>query len=150
MEKPMKKVQIIAASFLMFAVLSPALEAHEKRDVSGKYNVVVGFVNEPAFNGEMNGVDLRVTKDGVPVEGLEKTLQAEISREGSKKTLVVALRKRYKQPGVYAGYFLPTQPGAYTFHITGTIDGQPFDETFASGSGFHDVEDSKPLRFPQR
>ena len=46
---------------LVFAVLgtSTAL-AHEGRDV-GDYNFVVGFINEPAVEGMLNGVSLRVT-----------------------------------------------------------------------------------------
>jgi plastocyanin len=46
---------------VLFAVLgtSTAL-AHEGRDV-GDYNFVVGFINEPAVEGMLNGVSLRVT-----------------------------------------------------------------------------------------
>jgi hypothetical protein len=46
---------------VLFAVVgtSTAL-AHEGRDV-GDYNFVVGFINEPAVEGMLNGVSLRVT-----------------------------------------------------------------------------------------
>lgn len=46
---------------VLFAVLgtSTAL-AHEGRDV-GDYNFVVGFINEPAVEGMLNGVSIRVT-----------------------------------------------------------------------------------------
>ena len=36
--------------------------AHERRTV-GKYQFVVGWLNEPAFSGQMNSIDLRVTDD---------------------------------------------------------------------------------------
>jgi plastocyanin len=46
---------------VLFAVLGTATAlAHEGRDV-GDYNFVVGFINEPAVEGMLNGVSLRVT-----------------------------------------------------------------------------------------
>jgi plastocyanin len=46
---------------VLFAVLGTGtVLAHEGRDV-GDYNFVVGFVNEPAVEGMLNGVSLRVT-----------------------------------------------------------------------------------------
>ncbi|MBP38985.1 MAG: hypothetical protein QF676_03990 [Dehalococcoidia bacterium] len=46
---------------VLFAVLGTRTAlAHEGRDV-GDYNFVVGFINEPAVEGMLNGVSLRVT-----------------------------------------------------------------------------------------
>ena len=46
---------------VLFAVLGTATAlAHEGRDV-GDYNFVIGFINEPAVEGMLNGVSLRVT-----------------------------------------------------------------------------------------
>jgi len=46
---------------VLFAVLGTStVLAHEGRDV-GDYNFVVGFINEPAVEGMLNGVSLRVT-----------------------------------------------------------------------------------------
>lgn len=46
---------------VLFAVLGTGtVLAHEGRDVGG-YNFVVGFINEPAVEGMLNGVSLRVT-----------------------------------------------------------------------------------------
>mgnify|MGYP001198900173 FL=1 len=46
---------------VLFAVLgTTTVLAHEGRDV-GDYNFVVGFINEPAVEGMLNGVSLRVT-----------------------------------------------------------------------------------------
>jgi len=46
---------------VLFAVLgTTTVLAHEGRDV-GDYNLVVGFINEPAVEGMLNGVSLRVT-----------------------------------------------------------------------------------------
>lgn len=142
----MKKI-IFVMLLGLFTV--PLAHAHEKRAV-GEHQFVVGFVNEPAFSGEMNGVDLRVSgKDGSPVEGLEQTLKAEIGYGEGNEVMELHFRKRYKQPGVYAAYFLPVRPGTYRFRVYGEISGNSVDETFVSGSGFHDVENSKNFAFPQ-
>jgi hypothetical protein len=41
----------------------------------------VGFLNEPAFAGQLNGIDLRASipsENDKPVEGLEQTVKAEV------------------------------------------------------------------------
>lgn len=134
--------------FPLFFAASSA-QAHEHRDVGGKYEWVVGFMNEPAFSGQMNGVDLRITRDGRPVEGAEKTLRAAVRKKDQDGRIELPLRTRYKQPGVYAGDFLPSEAGGYEFEIFGTLEGAAVHEVFKSGNGFGDVQDSEPLRFPK-
>lgn len=124
--------------------------AHERREV-GKYTFVVGFLNEPVFADMLNGIDLTITNTETkqPVEGVEKTLQAEVTAAG--KTMPVRLRARFNQPGKYVGDFIPTQPGQYRFHFFGTVEGQAVDERFESGPGrFDDVESSSALQFPEK
>src|SRR5262249_15821815 len=54
-------------------------------------------------------------------------------------------------PGAYNAEFVPTRPGPYSFHFTGTIEGKPVNETFESGPGrFNDVEAVGPLQFPDK
>lgn len=134
---------------LMLMFVTGAL-AHERRTV-GKYQLVVGFLNEPAYAGYTNGIDFRVTntETNKPVEGVEKTVKSEVIVGG--KTLPLPLATRFGQPGAYAGYFVPTKPGAYIFHFTGDIEGTKLDEKFESGPGrFNDVEDTTPLQFPEK
>lgn len=127
-------------------LLAVPVQAHEHREVGGKYTFVVGFVNEPAFVGQMNGVDLRVTdKKDKPVEGLEGVMDVVVTKDG--KGVALGLRPRYKDPGRYAAYFLPTAPGTYTFTFEGAIHGVQVKETFESGNDkFHGVE--QPVAFP--
>ncbi|MGH2547831.1 MAG: hypothetical protein ACRDHN_00450 [Thermomicrobiales bacterium] len=152
-------VGTIAAAVLVFSPI--ATSAHEHRTV-GDYEVVVGFLNEPAVSGELNGLDFRVsqpsatpatpTADGTeaastPVEGLETTLQAEVIYGDQKMPLT--LEGVYKTPGSYAAYFIPTAAGDYSFHIWGTINGTDFDETFTAGPDtFSTVIDRTTLEFP--
>ena len=144
---------------LLAALLVPGnASAHERRALAnGKYEVVVGFLNEPAYNGQLNGLDFRVadktqkTPDGKdkPVEGLEQTLKAQVLAQG--KTMDLTLRARFGQPGNYAAYFEPTVAGQYIFRVYGQIEGQNIDERFESGPGrFNDVESLAPLQFPEK
>jgi len=51
----------VLASILVLGSTQHA-SAHERRTVlNGRYQFVVGFLNEPAVSGEVNSVDLRVS-----------------------------------------------------------------------------------------
>jgi hypothetical protein len=55
----------------------------------------------------------------------------------------------FGEPGDYHADFVPSQPGEYTFHFTGTIDGEEIDEEMSSGPDtFATVEDAAALSFP--
>jgi hypothetical protein len=145
MEKMMRNVYLTVACLLS---LCGAVFGHEKRLV-GDSEWVVGFLNEPTFSGQMNAVDLRVNRDGKPVTGLEKSLKAEVFFEEEPRSFPLAFKTRYNQPGAYAGYFLPSKPGHYSFVITGDAEGKPVEERFSSAEGkFSEVRDSEALRFP--
>src|SRR5256714_7989297 len=76
----MSVVTIVVASLLL---TSGTAYAHERRTV-GPYQFVVGWLNEPAYVGQLNSLDLRITdtRNTQPVSGLEKTLAADVSAGG--------------------------------------------------------------------
>jgi hypothetical protein len=120
--------------------------AHEQRDV-GEYTFTVGFLEEPVFTGQKSGLDLRVARGDEPVEGLEETLQAEVSFSGQGRDLEIS--PVFGEPGAYRSVFFPTAAGPYSFHITGDIEGTAIDETFSSGPDtFGEVEDVAGGQFP--
>lgn len=141
---------LLAAIVLL--VMPASASAHERRDVgAGKYQVVVGFVTEPAILGEPNGVDFRVTnkETSKPVEGVEKTLKVSIQHGGG-PAKEMPLRARFGQPGAYTVDLIPTRAGAYVFTFVGDIEGASISERFESGPGrFNDVEDAARLQFPE-
>ena len=52
-------------------------------------------------------------------------------------------------PGSYTTDLIPTQPGDYSFHLTGTIGDATIDETFDSSKGeFSTVEPITDIQFP--
>jgi hypothetical protein len=128
--------------------------AHEQRDVADEYSFVVGFLAEPAYAGEQNGLDLRISTldptggvNSEPVEGADETLTATVSFGDLSMPLEIS--PVYNTPGSYRAIFFPTTPGDYTFHITGTIGDTQIDETFTSADGeFGAVQDPTPLMFP--
>jgi hypothetical protein len=93
---------------------------------------VIGFHNEPAYQGEPNGLDLFVTNKatGEKVNELADTLKAEIIFGGSKKELEI--RAQWGEDGAYTADLLPTVAGDYTWHIWGDIKGMPIDVSMTS------------------
>lgn len=139
-----------AVALLVSGISVGVALAHEQRTV-GNYQFVVGFLNEPAYVGMPNGLDLRITNQGTakPVEGLEKTLQAELIFGA--KTMPLIVRARFGQPGAYTADLVPTRPGSYIFHVFGAIEGQTVDERFESGPGrYNDPQDMAALQFPDK
>jgi hypothetical protein len=125
--------------------------AHERRTV-GPYQFVVGWLNEPAYLGQLNSLDLRVTdtRNTQPVAGLEKTVTADVAAGGlAPYTLTVSAR--FGTAGAYNGWLMPTAAGTYTFHIKGKIDTLDVDEKFTSGPGtFGDIEDTTAVQYPAK
>jgi hypothetical protein len=128
--------------------------AHERREV-GAYQLVVGFLTEPAFEGLKNGVDLRVLdrETQQPMEGLERTLQVELTYVPSGAAKVLRLRTIYREPGHYTADLIPTVPGHYRFRFFGSLAETAINETFdsrAGGGQFDDVDAAADLQFPER
>jgi hypothetical protein len=126
--------------------------AHGKTTV-GDYELTIGFHNEPTIVDEPNSLDLFVknTKTGEMVNGLEKTLHAEIIFGSARKQL--DLEPQEDLDGAYGADVLPTRVGDYTWHIFGDINGTAVDvsmtsspDTFGSGQAKSDLSfpDAEP------
>ena len=142
----------IAVVVASFGILSTRAAAHETRMV-GPYTFVVGWVSEPAVAGQSNGLDLTVTETagGKVVEGLEKTLTAQVITGGGAKTRTLELAPDGDQPGHYTSGFVPTRVGDYTFHLSGMAGTTKIEEKFESGPNrFDAVTDIVGLEFPDQ
>ena len=141
---------MVALIGAFMSVTAPAAFAHEHRHVDG-LELTVGWGAEPTFAGFPNTVQVAVAQpDGTAVEG--GTLEAEVlfgpqgSNQGSQP---IDLVPSDETPGQYGGIIIPTRPGTYTFHITGTVGGAAIDEVFTSGEQtFDDVADPQGAQFP--
>lgn len=154
---------VIGFAFVSALWLSTgAALAHETRDVDGgKYQLRVGFISEPAYQGLTNGLELTVctgqctTKpdsNGVlsnGVTGAFDTLKAEVIFGPS--TMPLTLVAVPYQPGKYDAMFVPTRTGNYTFHISGTLNSDKIDERFTSSPDTFDaVQALTVVQFPDK
>jgi hypothetical protein len=151
MHRTFRLLASVGLALLLSATFALTGSAHEHRTVADDtYELTIGFLDEPAYVNLKNGLSLRVvTVDGEkPVEGLSDTLEAEVIY--GDQSMKLELEPVFNDPGHYRAIFFPTATGAYTFHITGEIEGNEIDETFESGpETFSEVEPIEPLQFPK-
>jgi hypothetical protein len=145
-------IRLVAVALLCVTTLVPftasVASAHGHEQV-GDYELVIGFRNEPAYQGEPNGLDLRVTnqKTGEPVTGLEDTLKAELIYADAK--VEFALEPSWGEEGAYTADVIPTKAGAYTWRIFGTIETTPVDLSMTAGpEAFSEVQAKDTVSFP--
>jgi hypothetical protein len=122
----------------------------------GTYSVAMGWLHEPTYAGELNAVQV-IVKDakGSAVTDLnDGDLKVQVSQAG-KSTNVLPLNGTFDPdtglgtPGEYLASIMPTVPGDYTFHLTGSIHGTAVDETATSSdSTFNTVKDASAIEFP--
>ncbi len=147
---------------------SMASQAHEMRQPNGEHLFMlhVGFKNEPAFSGAINGIDLNVAfyddaknpDHTVPVNMRDVKVDAvslstaellflnqdAVNAKVTRRTALNAsmLSQVYGTAGEYVLYFRPSKAGAYGFHLVGTLTHngvtRNFDETFVCGNGSQD------------
>jgi hypothetical protein len=152
MSRLLATVAAVAVVVSSFAFNTNVALGHERRAV-GSYTFVVGWLNEPAYVNLLNSLDLTVTETsgGKAVEGLDKTLKADLTFGGTTTPQPLTLAARFGLPGKYSGYVIPSKVGDYTFHITGTVGTMNIDEKFESGPGrFGSIESTDPLQYPQK
>ena len=145
-----------AAALLAIGLLVsfPAIAfAHEEVEV-GPIGMAVGFGTEPdTYAGLPNSVQLLLSRNGEPVLDLGDSLKVTIQfgdQTSDPMTFEPAFEVgEFGTPGDYRAYFVPSQPGDYTFHITGTYRGTDIDESFTSGpKTFSSVQDLSSATFP--
>ena len=143
----------IVASALALSVVLPA-SAHEVRTV-GAYQFTVGWLHEPAYADEQNAVQF-LLKDskGNPVTDLGDTLKVEVIYQ-TQKMPALSLNPTFDpdtglgMPGEYLASIIPTRPGNYTFHFTGSVKGQSVDQSFTSSpTTFDEVKEPTAVEFP--
>jgi hypothetical protein len=144
--RPFALALLLAALAIPFGTSVALAHGHTK---VGDYELVIGFHNEPAYQGEPNGLDLFVTntKTGEKVNGLADTLKAEIIFGSQKKELKIY--PQWGRDGAYTADVLPTEAGDYTWRIFGDIKGTPVDVSMTSSPDtFSPVEAKSTVSFP--
>lgn len=155
--------QALLALALLLTTL-PVAVAHEHVQVGdGRYELTVGWVNEPSYVGLPNGLDLKVARLGEAADGhgddhgddhahaeagvVENAhLNLTVTYEyGGKTFQPLDFRPAFGRPGWYTADITPTRPGIYTVHIAGTIEGVPVDVRVEPA----EIEDLEASSFPE-
>jgi hypothetical protein len=152
MSRVIRLVAVAATAALV--ALAPATAALAHTDVDqGPISFAVGFGTEPAYSGQPNSAQLLISKSDKPVVDVASgDLSVEVGF--GDQTTKVSVEPDFEvgefgSPGDYRAWFIPSQPGTYTFHVTGTADGRSIDFTVKSGpKTFGDVIDPSEATFP--
>jgi hypothetical protein len=141
----MKKVvlPIVVLSLLITSFTSlPSASAHNECE-RGDIRVVGGWVSEPPLVGQLNGIELEITRISSDQAIANALAQLEVTVK--KGTLTKALEfLPTEEPGTYDAEILPTQTGQYAVVMTGTVAGQAYDCQVE----IEDVEDTRQIEFP--
>ncbi len=144
-------LMLITAS-LAFA---PSAAAHAHISV-GDYELTIGWVNEPTYVGVPNGIEVLIEDaDAQPVTDLAPGALMVVVSTAEAETPPLPLEPGFSieggfgTPGSYEAELMPTTPGDYTFHFTGSIGDQPVDVELTSGEDtFSTVQSSSEIEFP--
>lgn len=145
------RVRTILITLAALLLVALSVSAHEGRE-AGDYELYFGWRSEPAIAGVMNGPEIYVSvhggaEDAAFPEDIAVDLRAEV-RFGD-QTTIVTFRPAWGETGHYIAELIPTLPGDYVFHVTGTIGDTAVDETWDSADGgFSTVEPASDIVFP--
>jgi len=147
----------IAVLAIGLASLATPVAAHILKRV-GPYSVAIGWVHEPSYVGQLNAVQV-VIKDarGNPVSDLSADALKVVVSTAGQQSDPMSLAPSFDEdtglgvPGDYEAPMIPTAPGDYTFHVTGSIHATKIDETATSSdTTFASVVDPSAVQFPSK
>jgi hypothetical protein len=145
---------VVGALMTSMTLASPAA-AHSHIEV-GDYHITVGWINEPTFAGQPNGIEIFIDDhDEKPVVDLGADALKLVVSTGGKDSATLALTPAFSveegfgTPGTYTADVTPTVPGEYTLHITGSIHTETVDVSVTSGEEtFSSVASASDIEFP--
>jgi len=149
-------IALAGATMLTIAVAG-TMQAHVLKDF-GNYSVALGWSVEPTYVGQINSVQVVVKdKQGKAVTDLADGDLKVVVGVGGQQSAALPLVNKYDSDtglgiaGDYEAPLMPTTPGDYTFHLTGTIHGQAVDETATSSdSTFNSAAEATNIQFPNK
>jgi len=141
MKKVVFSFVLLSLLVMSFAGL-PAASAHNECE-RGDIRIIGGWVNEPPLVGQVNGIELEITRIASNQTIANALAQLEVTVK--KGTLTKSLEfLPTEEPGIYDAVILPMQTGQYAVVMKGTVAGQAYDCQIE----IEDVEDARQLEFP--
>jgi len=136
--------RIVVVGAVVASAATPAL-AHGDEE-RGALTLSIGFGAEPAYVGQPNSVQILISRDGEPVAEVGGGLEVEVSFGDASTTLPL---EPTGTPGDYRAWFVPSEPGRYTFSFAGVLDGEEVEVSMTSGPDtFSEVIDPAEAAFP--
>jgi hypothetical protein len=147
----------VAGAIMLTIAVAGTMQAHVLKDF-GTYSVALGWSIEPTYVGQINAVQVVVKdKQGKAVTDLaDGDLKVVVGVGGQQSAALPLINKFDPDTGLgiagdYEAPLMPTAPGDYTFHLTGTIHGQAVDETATSSdSTFNSAVEATDVQFPNK
>jgi hypothetical protein len=135
----------MAAALLTFG--PQIASAHAGRTV-GPFDLEIGFRDEPVYVGAPNAVFLELTKNGEEVTDLGDSLTVTLGFGDEISDPIVF--EPMEEPGQFQAPFVPSQAGAYTFTLSGSVDGDELELSLTSGpKTFDEAQDIAGATFPE-
>jgi hypothetical protein len=150
---------VLGTALLLAALVAAPASAHAERK-AGAYSFVVGFGTEPAYAGQPNSLQVIISQGGKPATDLAGKLdgllahafygtKADAKLDKIELPLEPHFGDGWGTPGDYRSFFVPTQAGAYTFHLHGKLGAQKVNLVIPSGPDtFSNVNDPAKSAFP--
>lgn len=141
------------AAVALALVLAPtAALAHSETDAGATTQLVIGWAVEPALAGFPNAVEVVATHDGELRNDADLSVTILFGDEDSATASdPLTLEKVFGQAGTYHASIIPTDPGTYTFQISGTVGEDTIDVAVTSGSKTFDaVVAPADIQFPTK
>lgn len=136
---------VMAAALLTF--IPQIASAHAERTV-GPFDLEIGFRDEPVYVGVPNAVFLELMKDGEEVADVGDSLTVTLGFGDQTSDPIVF--EPMEEPGQFQAPFVPSQAGAYTFTLSGSVDGDALELSLTSGpKTFDEAQDVASATFPQ-
>jgi hypothetical protein len=145
---------LLAAAGLLIASAGGA--AAHVIEHAGVYTLALGWQHEPAYISAQNAVQVIVTDAaGKGVTDLGAEDLTVVVSTGGQQSAALTFDSGFDEdtglgtPGEYDAQLIPTSPGAYTFHLKGTIHGASIDVTeTSSDTTFNSVTGTTDVEFP--
>jgi hypothetical protein len=148
------------ASLAVLAALlvAPATALGHTVQHAGPYTLEIGWRIEPTYVAVPNAVSVTITDAaGKPVNDLGADDLHVVVTTANTPSPDLSFEPGFDPEelegplGEYDAAIVPTAPGDFTFHITGSIHGQKVDVTVSSGDEtFDPVKESTNLQFPTK
>jgi hypothetical protein len=124
---------------------------------AGPYTIEVGWKHEPPYVGQQNAVLVIVTDaEDKPVTDLPADALSVVVSTGGQQSTALPFEPAFDAAegggplGEYDAAILPTAPGGYDFHITGTIHEQQVDLSVKSTDTQEPVSGTSDIEFPTK